>query len=121
MRVFFPWSCRPGIKRGDAYAIVVRQITSASRVMREPLRRIAWRRMLGAFQVAIAISVKEHVLGPEERLLSWLKWRIGVTPHAHRWYPVLVRYAELVTGRVRGFGGDPARIAPSPSGDGRPQ
>lgn len=109
-----------GIKRGEAYDIVVRQITNAARVTREPLHRIAWRRILGAFQVAIAISTKQHVLVPEERLLSWLKWRISVTPHAHRWYPVLLRYAELVAGRVRGFGGDPAKIRPSPSGDGRP-
>jgi hypothetical protein len=34
-----------------------------------------------------------------------------------RWYPVLQRYIDQIGGRVRGFGGDPGKILPSPTGD----
>jgi len=120
-----------GIVRGDVYHIAVRQITEAAAVGGRPgqiavhsasvgkaPRRFTWRQLVGAFQVTITISMKEPLLYPEERLLSWLKWRISVTPHTNRWYPVLLRYIELIGGRVAGFGGNPGQILPSPYGDG---
>jgi hypothetical protein len=78
---------------------------------------LTWREVLGTFQLTIPISGKEVLLRPEERLLAWLKWKISVMPPTRRWYRVLVRYAELVAGRVEGFGGDPGSIAPSPVGN----
>src|SRR5258708_1515948 len=118
-----------GVKRGEIYDIVVRQFTEAAARTRDKPRqpeitvavskageRFTWRRLLGAFQITIRISTKEHLLFPEERLLAWLKWRLEVTPANHRWYPVLKRYLEQVGGRVLGFGGDPGKILPSPTG-----
>ena len=46
---------------------------------------------------------REPPVGIEGRLQ-----RLGVTD---RWYPVLQRYISVVTSRVRGLGGDPAKIS----------
>jgi hypothetical protein len=123
----------PGIRRGDRFDIVVRQITRATAVPFIPpkiaiARRTAaaaaapapgpfsWRKISGTFQATITISTKEELLYPEERLLAWLKWKVEVVPKTLRFYPVLKRYLELVVGRVGGFGGKPGQIPPSPSG-----
>jgi hypothetical protein len=119
-----------GVRRGDAYDIVVRQLTEATaHVKRLGAERataevgsavtgnLVWRRLVGTFQVALAIKVKQELLYPEERLLAWLKWRLETTPHRDRWYEVLREYARLVAGRVAGFGGDPGKIKPSQFGD----
>ncbi len=111
----------PGIRRGEVYDIVVRQVTQATAAAQhEPAAAkrgpLAWREVLGTFQFTIPISTREQLLYPEERLLAWLKWKISVTPHSLRWHPVLARYAELVAGRVQGFGGKPGQIPASPTG-----
>ena len=62
------------------------------------------------------ISTKEQLLLSEERLLAVLRWMQSRTPRTRRWYPVLHRYIETVAGRVEGFGGNPATIKPSPTG-----
>lgn len=122
-----------GVKRGDAYDVVVRQITEASIAERIPNQppgatefaaaaggkesRSSWRRLLGAFQFAIRIKTKEELLYPEERLLAWLKWRVESLPQKSRWYPVLQRYLGIVVGLVGGFGGNPGAISGSPEGN----
>ena len=120
----------PGIKKGDSYTIGVRQLTQG---LLEPIiigrggraRRpqaanapevLEWRRATGAFQVNIVISTREQLLEPEERLLAWLRFLAGSLPPASRWYPVWQRYLEQIAGRVSGFGGDPGKILPSPTG-----
>jgi Glycosyl hydrolases family 32 N-terminal domain len=125
-----------GIRKGDSFDIVIRQIHDRTVfVPRTPPPRsgrrradaasaegfgrrtpLTWREVLGTFQLTIPVSTRERLLLPEERLLAWLKWKISVLPATRRWHPVLVRYAELVAGRVRGFGGDPGKIPPSPVG-----
>ena len=129
----------PGIRRGDRYDIVVRQVTEAHATTRpsppppppigipeadthlaaveRPPRTFSWRRQAGAFQIAIVISTREQILLSEERLLSWLLWIQKSIPVNNRWYLVFNRYIDLVGGRVRGFGGDPGKIQPSPTGD----
>jgi hypothetical protein len=123
----------PGIKRGDRYDILARQLTTKQTAIRIPppeqpaitaavsasaeLTRVRWRQVNGAFQFALVIKVREEVLYPEERLLAWLRWRIGETDPADRWYDVLRQYELVVAGRVRGFGGDPGKIPPSQYGD----
>jgi hypothetical protein len=77
---------------------------------------ITWRRVLGGSRFAIAISTKEQLLLPEERLLAILRWIAEKTPHSKRWYPVLLRYIAEIAGRVKHFGGDPSTILPSPTG-----
>jgi hypothetical protein len=79
---------------------------------------IKWRSVLGSFQVSIPVETRQALLAPEERLLSVLRWIFKGIPHHSRWYPVFVRYLEQIAGRVRGLGGDPGKILPSPSGDG---
>ena len=120
-----------GIRRGDVYDILVHQITEATVRVEPPPPRLtaaseavkpepslfSWRQVSGTFQVTITISAKEPLLLPEERLLAWLKWKVSVIQQNLRWYPVLLRYLELVAGRVQGFGGDPGKILPSPTGD----
>ena len=76
-----------------------------------------WRQVTGAFQISIVISSKEPLLFPEERLLSWLRWKLSVVPQTNRWFPVLQRYEQQVSGRVSGFGGDPGTVLPSPIGN----
>jgi hypothetical protein len=50
-------------------------------------------------------------------LLAWLLWlEKSIAVHS-RWYPVFQRYLEQIRGRVSGFGGDPASILPSATGD----
>ncbi len=121
-----------GIKRGEIFDVVVRQFSQATVQAQTPPpppkisvapassvvthKRISWQNALGAFQYNLVISLKEQLLYPEERLLAWLKWRIGVTPHRNRWYPVFLQYLKLIEGRVKGFGGDPGKIPPSPVG-----
>jgi hypothetical protein len=125
----------PGIRRGERFDIVIRQVTTAhatsrptspppppikiaaDAVVERPPTTFAWRREIGAFQIAIVISTKEQILLSEERLLSWLLWIQKSIHVKNRWYPVFKRYIELVEGRVKGFGGDPGKILPSPTGD----
>jgi hypothetical protein len=120
----------PGIRRGESYDIVVRQITKATATPYTPppiqiataavagvAEPFSWRKTSGTFQVTITISTKEELLYPEERLLAWLKWKVSVFPKTLRFYPVLQRYLGLIIGRVGGFGGGPGQIPPSQSGN----
>ena len=120
----------PGIRKGDSYTIGVRQLTQgllepiiigrAGRARRPQAANapevLEWRRATGAFQVNIVISTREQLLEPEERLLAWLRFLAGSLPPASRWYPIWQRYLEQIAGRVSGFGGDPGKILPSPTG-----
>lgn len=75
-----------------------------------------WRYITGAFRVHIPVSEPTEMLPLEENTLAIMKWRLGVLPLSNRWHPVLRRYVEYIEGRVRGLGGDPDKIAPSPGG-----
>ncbi len=122
----------PTVRKGEAFSIAVRQITDGFTVSPQQ-RRLAvaapaspeglpwytWRRLAGAFQFTINISSKEALLPAEERLLSWLMWIAQSIPIENRWYPIFNRYLDQVRGRVKGFGGNPDDIAPSPDGKGR--
>ena len=77
---------------------------------------IKWRRVLGTFQVQIPVSTKELLLPREEQRLAIFRWIGEAMPPTRRWYPVFQRYLQRIAGRVAGFGGDPARILPSPTG-----
>jgi hypothetical protein len=81
---------------------------------------IEWRRVVGTFQISIPVRSKEELLGPEERLLSVLRWIAQRMPVRERWYPIFQRYLGQVAGRVSALGGDPTRIQPSPTGEPEP-
>ena len=83
--------------------------------------RQAWERYIaGSFQVKIPVSAAPTMRPAEETTLAILKARLEGWPKASPWYPVLVRYVELIDGRLRGIGGDPDDIPPCLGGY-RPQ
>jgi hypothetical protein len=134
----------PGVRDGDLYTIVVRQLTDATAFLgrgesryRNPVGRAAvagapgskapfaeqptpailtWRRVLGAFQINLRISTKQDLLLPEEHRLALFRWIAEKVLPQSRWYPVMQRYISQLAGRVAGFGGDPGKILPSPTG-----
>jgi hypothetical protein len=126
------------VKKGQAYTVVVRQFTNAFGKSAPPPppqpkinavsdesttgndQEVAWRRMMGAFQMVIPVKTKAVMLGPEERLLSGLRWIEKSIPHANRWYPVFQRYVRQIADRVKGLGGDPGLVLPSPTGEWNP-
>jgi len=75
-----------------------------------------WRYVTGTFQVQVPVGNDKTLLLPEENTLAIMKWRLEHMSPAYRWYPVLQRYIAYVSGRVTGFGGDPGKIKPSPTG-----
>jgi hypothetical protein len=123
------------LRQGQAFSIVVRQITNAYGKRPEPpppppgiaarSRKlftsdlIEWRRVFGAFQLTIPVKRKDVILPVEERRLSVLLWIAKSIPHHNRWHPVFRRYLHQIAGRVTVFGGDPGDILPSPTGEGR--
>ena len=118
-----------GIKKGQSYTVVVRQVTNAAATVTPPpppppisrtgapaRHELTWRSVLGTFQVNIPVSTKEALLPKEEQRLAIFRWIFETMPKQRRWYPVLQRYLEGIAGRVEGFGGDPNKILPSPTG-----
>jgi hypothetical protein len=75
-----------------------------------------WRYVIGTFQVKIPVATAEAMLLPEENILAIMKWRLQQTAPGNRWYPVLKRYIGFIADRVKGLGGDPDAIPPSPNG-----
>jgi hypothetical protein len=130
----------PGIRNGDAFAVVVRQITTeagykttnnipvqvrsgkqaklASAVVSPDF--VAWRRISGVFRLTILVSNKQALLPQEEKFLSILRWILKGTPVQSRWYPVLNRYVEQVGWLVQGLGGDPELVIATGDGNWKP-
>lgn len=132
----------PDLRKGQRFKVVVRQITHAGKstesqdtggevIMARSVftelpgasmatsvqsRNMEWRRVLGAFQISIPVLTREVLLDPEERLLSVLRWILLSIPTHDRWYRVFRRYVGEIAHRVSGFGGDPGRVLPSPTG-----
>ena len=133
-----------GIKKGQRFSLLVRQVTNASvqeppppppiQVAKPKTRikphaagqpeqaviepRIKWRRVLGTFQVNIPVSTKELMLPREEQRLSIFRWIGEAMPTQRRWYPVFQRYLQAIANRVQALGGNPNKIQPSPTGNG---
>ncbi len=124
-----------GVKKGDKYEIVVRQITSddyttpviqiqqvptrarrAQTQVAPPPNQYAWRHTSGIFKLTIPVDTKSDLLEREERYYAILQFIANSIPSASRWFPVFERYLKQVAGRVRGFGRDPGLIPPSGTG-----
>jgi hypothetical protein len=107
-----------GIRKGQSFDIAVRQVTSATHLRENAfdVKLPDYRRVLGSFQIKIAVSVKEKMLETEERLLSLLRWTERTLPPTSGWYPVFKRYVSQIADRVEGLGGNPNAIAASPTG-----
>jgi hypothetical protein len=94
----------PTVKTGEKYRVLVRQYSK---------RR---GRIIGTFEVLIAVRDAVDILAGEARLLAVLKSiALGIKP-ASAWFLVFQRYVATVANRVRGLGGDPNQIGPSPGG-----
>jgi len=122
----------PGIKKGQQFTVLVRQVTSVQgrgaiveagpgkpALNATEAAAISWRRVLGTFQVNIPVSTKEILLPREEQRLSIFRWMAEAMPKQRRWYPVFQRYLEGIADKVQALGGDPTKILPSPTGEGR--
>jgi hypothetical protein len=131
----------PDMPSGSSFTVSVRQLDAAHATIRPPppppppppviriaeaevadtkadtkTRAIAWRRVQGAFQYTVKAK-PQAVLAPEQaRLVSWLKWRLGVLPVLSRWKPVLERYLKYSESLLWNLGVDPNTIPPSQSG-----
>jgi len=123
------------VRKGQAFKVVVRQVTNAAgRQITPPppigsgaghgvgplARRdvvVRWRRILGSFQISIPVRTKDVLLVSEERLLSVLRWILEAIPPANRWFPVFSRYVDQIADRVRALGGNPDLVYPSPRGE----
>ncbi|MGH6795900.1 MAG: sialidase family protein [Methylocella sp.] len=122
-----------GIRRGQLYQVVVRQLTNAFGEAAAPPPQLTaagahpsvvvpallrWRKVLGTFQINIPVTTKELLLEREELRLSIFRWIAEEISHSSRWWPVFLRYLELIAIRVSELGGDPTQIKPSPNGYG---
>ena len=68
-------------------------------------RRPTARHFLGAFQFSVLVQTRHEILPIIERAQANLRRVIGAIPHENRWYPVIQRYLQQVTGKVIGLGG----------------
>jgi hypothetical protein len=122
----------PSVKKGQAFKVIARQIanvsarrppppiplTEAPRAAEAIVTEVAWRRIIGAFQISIPVTTRALLLEPETRLLSVLRWIAEAIPERNRWHRVFERYLKQIEGRVEALGGDPCSIYPSSTGDG---
>jgi Domain of unknown function (DUF1929) len=79
------------------------------------------RQIIGSFKVKIPVGVAVNLLPVFARQLSVLRHIALAIPTDNRWHPVFGRYLGHLADKVRGLGGNPDTIAPSPDGDGKPQ
>lgn len=116
------------VTKGQAFTIVVRQVTGAFRGRHVPLThaivgaatvREPWRRILGTFQITIPVRAKEEILAGEARLLSNLRWIERAIPAGNRWAPVFSKYVQRIAGRVDALGGESGQVVPTATGEWR--
>jgi len=130
----------PGIKAGTSYTITVRRVSTqrgpqqlapppqtqttiagaaaprAAVSNAETTSMRNWRYIVGTFAVRIPVTTPNVMLPAEENTLAIIKWRLSQMQPGNRWIPVLNRWIGLIEGRVRGLGGNPGTIVPSPWG-----
>jgi hypothetical protein len=88
-------------------------VETAAEVTARAVASIRWRYVIGTFQVHIPVLTGGQILPSEETTLAIMKWRLQQLSQADRWYLVLARYIDYLSGRVDGLGGNAAAIPPS--------
>jgi hypothetical protein len=92
-----------GVRTGQVYRLNVQQCSGSHKI-------------LGAFQITIPVKTDPEILPTEVRKLSVLRYIHESIPADNRWYPIFVRYLDEIARKVRGLGGDPDAVKPSPDG-----
>lgn len=95
----------PDLVKGTVYKATVKQFDG---------RR---RRIIASVQLTIPITTAEEILPEEIRKLAVLRHIAGKLSAGNKWYPIFERYLGLIGDRVRGLGGDPDAVEPSPTGN----
>lgn len=123
----------PDMPAGSSFTVIMRQLDTARATIRPPpppppiqiakavadvpkTKTVAWRRLQGAFQYTVTAKPPVVLLPEQERLVSWLKWRLGVLPALNHWKPVLERYLKYSETLLWNLGVDPNTIPPSQTG-----
>jgi hypothetical protein len=96
-----------GVAAGDTYQVLLQQMVNRQRIV-------------GSVQVLIPVRHAEELLREEEHTLAIFRNIHRSLTDDDPWQPVLTRYVDQMAARVRGFGGDPDAIRPSPWGTDRP-
>jgi hypothetical protein len=96
----------PQVRTGQVYRLSVEQYSGVTR------------KTLGAFQMTIPVRADPEILPNEIRKLSVLRYIQQTIPANNRWHPIFVRYLDEIARRVKGLGGDPNAVNPSPDGSG---
>jgi len=99
----------PTVVKGQKFTVTAHQVSGYPR------------RIIGSFQLTIPIHTAAEILPAEIRKLSVLRHIGESIPATNRWRLVWDRYLGEIADRVKGLGGDPDEVVPSPTGDGRPQ
>ncbi len=110
-----------GIKKGEVFKVVVRQVSSSIGRKRETsseelVRTVDGRHIVGAVQLTIPVRDKATILPNQQRLLSNLRWIERAIPAENRWTPVFAKYVSQIADRVDALGGDSSKVAPSATG-----
>jgi hypothetical protein len=95
-----------GVRTGQVYKFSVEQYSGFTL------------KTLGAFQMTIPVRPDVEILPDEIRKLSVMRYIQQRIPASSRWYQIFKMYLDQIADRVRGFGGDPDSVKPSPDGSG---
>lgn len=71
---------------------------------------------IGAFQLTIPVRHAPEILDEEIRTLAVMRHIVATMSPGDRWYPVMTRHLNHLEDRVRGLGGHPEQVPPSPNG-----
>lgn len=118
-----------GIRAGQEYNVLVRriatqqlptisvpQIARPGPVLTAPPTPTKIRYVTGAFLVKIPVVTDEALLPTDVNTLAIFKARLAAMDPQYRWYPVLQRYIEYLSGRIEGAGGNPGAVPPNLNG-----
>lgn len=94
----------PSVVTGQNFKVTVHQLSGFPR------------RVIGAFEITIMVKDSPALLSEETRHLAVMRYIAQGIPAGNRWKPVFDRYLVQISDRVRGLGGKPELVPPSPTG-----
>jgi len=111
-----PWDQKTNI--ASLLTLVLPQSVKFEEFYRATVHQISGsrRRIIGSFQISIPVRRPELMLEKETRSLAVLRSIAQSIPAEDRWGAVFNTYLAGIAGRVRGVGGDPTKVLPSPDG-----